>query len=401
VKRTFSFSVLLVPSGLALVAATYGLVRLAYGLQLPDVRAELGLGVTQAGLVSSGASLAYCAAALLALALADARPRVLLALAALTGGGGSFAMALAPTAGTFAAAAVVSSCAAGLVSPTMVAVLRRDPATRDRPAAQAVVNAGTGPGLVVAGLLTLVLAPDWRTAWAWSGGITLLVAALVVLAARPERPARTLGSWLPALPRSWWLTHRRVMAVSLLLGVASAAVWSYGRAVVLAGGADVTDSVVAWVAVGAGGAAAAATGPWGARVGPRAAFGTATATVGVATLVLALAATHQVATLSAGVAFGWGFVAATAALIDWTLRLDPERAASGTGLLFVVLVLGQAVGSALLGRLVPSWGYGPAFALTALVAGVAVLVALRRRRGAGATTPGRPRAGREPSRRSG
>ncbi|MGQ3160509.1 MAG: hypothetical protein ACT6SA_15490 [Aeromicrobium sp.] len=65
-KRTFSLSVLLVPSGLGLVAATYGLVRLASGLYLPDVQADLGLGVATAGLVSSGASVVYCLGALAA-----------------------------------------------------------------------------------------------------------------------------------------------------------------------------------------------------------------------------------------------------------------------------------------------------------------------------------------------
>ncbi|MBX4379011.1 MFS transporter, partial [Mycobacterium tuberculosis] len=66
-KRTFSFSELrelaVVVVGTCTIAATYGLVRLAYGLFLPDIQHELGLDPASAGYISSGSSLVYCAAA--------------------------------------------------------------------------------------------------------------------------------------------------------------------------------------------------------------------------------------------------------------------------------------------------------------------------------------------------
>ena len=74
-KRALSFEVgrqgALVVAGTALIAGTYGLVRLAYGLFLPDIDASLSLGPTLAALVSSGGSLAYCAGALVGLVAPD------------------------------------------------------------------------------------------------------------------------------------------------------------------------------------------------------------------------------------------------------------------------------------------------------------------------------------------
>lgn len=388
------------PGGLALVAATYGLVRLATGLYLPDVQDELGLSASAAGLVSSGASLAYCLGALLGLVLAGRRARTLVVVAALTAGGGALGLAVAPDATTFAALAVVASVGAGVVSPALVEILRRDPVVAGDPSAQAAVNAGTGPGLVAAGVLALTLLPDWRAAWAWSGVLTLAVAALVLVAARGGTDAgRAPG---PALPRSWWWGHRKVVVASLLLGAGSAAVWSYGRVVVLDAGAGTTTSVVAWIALGVGGTAVVATAGRLGRRGPRSAWVLTAAVTAVATLTLGVGSGSAVVAVVACAVFGWGFVAATGALIAWTLDVDPGRAASGTALLFVVLVLGQALGSALAGALVDGPGHAAAFAaaagLTAAGALVAAPLRLRRRRVAAAATPGRPRAARAPSR---
>lgn len=387
-------------AGTGLVAATYGLVRLAYGLYLPDVRAELGLGVSAAGLVSAGSSIVYGLGALTGLVLAARRARLLVVAAAVTGGGGALGMAAAPDVVTFSVAAVVGSAGAGLASPALVALVQRSPAARRRPGAQSVVNAGTGPGLVLAGLLALVLLPDWRLAWSASGVVTVVLAGLVLVASEPDEPDAPGPG---ALPMSWFAQHRRVVAAALMVGAGSAAVWSYGRTLLVDAGARPAVTVVAWVALGVGGTAVIATAGRLDRLGPPRAWALTAAAVGGSTAALALGSGHAVVALAACLLFGWSFVAATGALIAWSVQIDAERAAAGTGLLFVVLVLGQAVGAAAVGTLAPLVGQTATFLVAAVVSALSVPVSggLRRRRVAGAATPGRPRAGRVPSRRSG
>ncbi|MCO7238010.1 hypothetical protein, partial [Aeromicrobium sp. CnD17-E] len=125
----------------------------------------------------------------------------------------------------------------------------------------------------------------------------------------------------------------------------------------------------------------------------------------LATLALGLGSGSAVVAVAACAVFGWGFVAATGALIAWTLDVDPGRGAPGTALLFVVLVLGQALGSVLSGALMHGGGHGAAFAASAFLAAVGAVVAapvrVRRLRVADAATRGRPRAARGPSRPSG
>ncbi|KTC39843.1 hypothetical protein AO269_17790 [Pseudomonas putida] len=60
----------LVAAAFALTALSYGLARFAYGLLLPQIRAELALDATAAGWIGSGAFAAYCVLTLMACAKA-------------------------------------------------------------------------------------------------------------------------------------------------------------------------------------------------------------------------------------------------------------------------------------------------------------------------------------------
>ncbi|OEI67815.1 hypothetical protein Cus16_2566 [Curtobacterium sp. ER1/6] len=352
-KRSFSLSDrLLLVAGLGLVAATYGLVRLAYGLFLPDVQHDLGFCADVGGAVSSGASVVYCVGAVAGSVLAARAARWLVVAATLTAGVGALVMASSPTTAVFGTAAVVASAGAGLASPAMVQLVTdRIPADR-RGRAQAVVNSGTGPGLVAAGVLALVLLPEWRTAWAVAGVLTLAVGAVLFLAAgRPERGGT------PALPgRSWFVAQTVPVVVALLFGAGSAVVWTYGRSTLVDAGVPTTATVVAWIALGVGGSTVAATARWTSAMSPRRQWVLTTTVAAGAVLALGLLPGSVAVALAACALFGWGYTAATGALIAWTAAIDPEQVAAGTSVLFVVLVAGQAVGAAVAGVLVGTVG---------------------------------------------
>lgn len=402
-KRSFSLRQrVLVGSGLGLIAATYGLVRLAFGLFLPDVQRDLGLHSDTAGGISSGASAVYCLAAVAGFVLAARVPRLLVALAALVAGGGALEMAAADGPVPFGIASVVASAGAGLASPALVRLVAVQIPEGGQRRAQAVVNSGTGPGLVAAGALALVLLPDWRTAWAWSGVFALVVGAVLLGAARrTEAVADPSGPPAPPLPgRAWFAAHRGVLVLALLFGTGSAVVWTYGRTVLVDAGAPEALSVTAWIALGLGGAAVVVTTRWTSRLRARTLWAITTGAVAVAVLVLGLAPQWIVVALAACAVFGWGYTAATGALITWTTEIDADRAAAGTSMLFVALVLGQAGGAAAAGGLVGSVGPLVAFLAGAVVTAVSTVPALLRAgdgaRSSGCTppTPRSPHAAR-------
>jgi predicted MFS family arabinose efflux permease len=369
-KRSLSFGTLpevgLVVAGTALIAGTYGLVRLAYGLFLSDIQASLGITPLQAGWISSGASVVYCIGALAGL-VADRRPRLLVLAALSTAAVGAAGMALAPRAAAFVPAAIVSSAGAGLASPGLVGVIARSVPEPRRDRAQAVVNSGTGPGLVAAGALALVLLPDWRLGFA-IGAVLTAMAGVLVLVLEPAR-STDLAAAEPA--RCLWsgLTVLRTPALgALLLGAASAAVWTYGRAHLLAEGLGTTASTVAWMALGVGGMATVLTASRQARIRPARAWSLTSSGVAVAIAVLGPGAGLLAVAPAACLLFGWAFVAATSGLIAWAAQLVPDRAAAGTATLFIILVLGQAIGSAITGTIADHGGLGLAFLAAAALA---------------------------------
>ncbi|ROS58733.1 putative MFS family arabinose efflux permease [Curtobacterium sp. PhB172] len=378
-KRSFLLRQwVLLGSGLALIAATYGLVRLAFGLFLPDVQRDLGLRPDAAGWVSSGASAMYCVGAVVGFLVAARVPRVLVAAAAAVAGVGALTMAAAPGPWSFGIAAVVASTGAGLASPALVQLVSRAVPGSAQGTAQAVVNSGTGPGLVAAGALALVLLPDWRTAWAWSGVFALVVGVLLSAVSRGSGS----GGDRPAAPgTAWFAAHRRVIALALLFGAGSAVVWTYGRSALVDAGAPVVVSVSAWIALGVGGAAVAVTARWTSGLRARTLWALTAGAVAVAVVALGTAPQSTALAMLACAVFGWGYTAATGALIAWTTELDAARSSAGTSMLFVALVLGQAVGAAAAGALVSTAGYAATFLVGAGVTAASAVPAAVGRRG--------------------
>ncbi|MBT1679587.1 MFS transporter [Curtobacterium aurantiacum] len=364
-------------SGLGLIAATYGLVRLAFGLFLPDVQRDLGLRADAAGWVSSGASALYCVGAVAGFLLAARMPRVLVSVATLVAGAGAIAMATAGGSPAFGVSAVVASAGAGLASPALVRIVAAQVPAALLGRAQAIVNAGTGPGLVGAGVLALVLLPDWRTAWAASGVFSLAIGTLLLVVSRGGTAASR-----PPLPGApWFAAHRGVLVLALLFGAGSAVVWTYGRSALVEAGASVVVSVSAWIALGIGGAAVVVTTRWTNGLRARRLWAVTAGSVAVAVVVLGALPQATVAALLACAVFGWGYTAATGALIAWTTEIDAERSSAGTSMLFVALVLGQAVGAAGAGALVGAIGFVGTFVVGAVVTAASAVPAVVRRPG--------------------
>ncbi|WP_197429940.1 MFS transporter [Auraticoccus cholistanensis] len=394
-KRSLSLgprTLALVVAATSLVAATYGLVRLGYGLFVPDVGRDLQLQASTAGAVTAGGSLAYCAAAAVAFLRARRFPRWTTAAAAGTAALGAAGMAVAASPALFAAAAVVGSAGAGLASPALVRVVARNLPAPAVSRHQSVVNSGTGPGLVAASLVALSLLPEWRTAWGVIAVVTALAGAAVLLLDRPgtdEASGETsdTGPGSGFAPRAWLVPG----AAALLLGAATAPVWTYGRTQLLeAGGASPTASVTAWTALGLGSAATVLTAGALDRWTPAHAWALTAGTTAAATAALGWwPDSPVVAHLVCGL-FGWGYTAATAALIAWASRIDPPQAAAGTAALFVALVAGQSAGSAAAGALSSAPGLPTTLLLGALTSLVAAAVAFLPARAAA----GSPAAGR-------
>jgi MFS family permease len=140
----------LATAGIGLVGVSFGMARYGYGLLLPDIRREFGLGPAALGLIGTGAYAAYLAATALAGALAArAGARRTAVAGGLLAAAGMTVAGLAGSPWALAAGVVVGGASAALCHPPFSdAVSTLSGSARDR--VLSAVNCGTGYGVAVA-----------------------------------------------------------------------------------------------------------------------------------------------------------------------------------------------------------------------------------------------------------
>jgi predicted MFS family arabinose efflux permease len=360
----------LVPAGLAVIAVTYGLARYGYGLYLPEFRVHFRLSAGAAGIVAAGSFGAYCLAAALAGRLvASSRPRLALWLAGGSAALGSAVVAMAWSWQALAVGALVAGSGAGLATPALVEAVAATVSPAAEPRAQAVVNSGTGAGVIVGGLIVLVAPDAWR--WAWSG---FAVAALSATWWADRRAVWPAGRRAPApepLARTLRRLHRPLRA-AVLAGSGSASVWIFGRDLMAGAGVPAGVTGLLWCLLGAAGLAGGLSGRLVQRVGVRAAWLVSVGLTAAAVALLGSLAGVVPAVATSLVCFGAAFVALSGVLIAWGAQVVPQAPGRAVAVLFIGLTAGQAVGAVVLGGVADAAGAPALFFVAAGLLGLAV-----------------------------
>lgn len=234
---------------------------------------------------------------------------------------------------------------------------------------QAVVNSGTGIGVVAGGLLAAALSGQWRLLWVgfalaalsttwWADRSTTWPAAPATAAAAGPPLWQDLGTLRPAL------------LAALLGGAGSAAVWTFGRDLLGAAGAAAPTTALLWCVLGGAGIAGALSGDLVLRIGPQRTWAVAATVMAAGTTVLVVLPDRVLAAAGALAGFGASYVVLSGVLIAYATRVTPHRSAESTAALFVALTAGQALGAAALGAV------AAATSLTASFLGAATLILL-------------------------
>lgn len=357
----------LVLCGVALIATCYGLARFAYGLFSPTLADEFSLSAGLAGLIGAGSYVGYCAAIGLSTVLTVRwGPRPVAILAGIVATVGITVVAVAPAPAVLAIGVLVAGCSTGIASPPLAAAVAQWVREGVRDTAQTVVNAGTGVGVLVSGPVALLLMDHWRLAWAMfavvAAGVTLWVAVGVPAGARDARAVAGQSAGIRAEG-----TLGLVLA-SLVMGLSSVAVWTFGQELVGAGSPVSWAAPVSWTVIGAAGIAGAFAGPGVARLGIKLSWTVLMVLMGAGTAGLAIGAGAPLAALAAAAVFGSAYIALTGVLLVWATRTYSTRPALGVGLAFFTIAVGQAVGAPLVGLGADRFSLPSVFVASAVVA---------------------------------
>lgn len=361
----------LIASGAALIACCYGLARFGYGLFTPVLTDEFGLTSTAVGVIAAGSYVGYCAAITASAAVTNrAGPRAVAVGAGVVATAGMSLVAIAPSAWVLAAGVLIAGTSTGIASPPLAAAVSQRIHGDAGDRAQTIVNAGTGVGVVVSGPIAFALFDHWRFAWAAYAVIAAVVTLWVAVTVRGT-PESATG---PAV-RRWRTGSSGLVAASLLTGLGSIAVWSFGRDLIsTTGSASVAVASIAWTVLGAAGIVGALGGDVAQRIGLRRAWVVTTLAMSVATVVLALAPSSVAAVMVAVAVFGAAYIGLTGLVLVWSTRVYPDSTSFGVGLAFFMIAFGQALGAPAAGALIEAFGAANTFVVMAVLGSAAALV---------------------------
>ncbi|WP_299836579.1 MFS transporter [uncultured Jannaschia sp.] len=356
--------------GFALIAVCYGFARFAFGLFLPQIDAELGLGPSLGGVISGGAFAGYCIAIVAAAVLTERiGARAVATAAAIVAAVGMAGIALAPSPLILAVAVIVAGSSTGLASPPMAAAVAAAVRMDRRDMTNTVINAGTSAGVALSGPIALAIAGQWRLAF----GAFAAVAAVLAIAAARSLPASRGGQGPGGLPPMSGPVLRLISA-SFLMGAASTALWSFGGQLVSRQpGWGPTGTGTLWTCIGAGGIAGAWAGTLVGRFGLDPVHRMFLGLMAAGILAVGSGLATPALALLGGALFGAAYVMLTGVYLVWGTCALPDRPATGLMVGFLTIAVGQTAGAPIFGLLMAGFGAGPSvtcFAALALLAGL-------------------------------
>lgn len=360
-------------AGFGLIAVCYGFARFAFGLFLPQIRHELALSPTLAGVISGGAFLAYCLAIVVSAHLSErVGARAVAVAAALVAATGMLGIALSPSPVWLAVFVVWAGASTGLASPPMAAAVPHAVARSRQDATNTVINAGTSAGVALSGPIALIMGNDWRIAFMLFAGVALAMAVLALVWLPADTATRTDAgrSGLPALHANLV----RLIGAAFLMGASSTALWSFGGEIAATRLEWSTPGIgLLWSAIGAAGIAGAAAGWLVTRVGLNVAHGLFLGVLAASIAMVGLAFTTPMLTLVGGALFGAAYVMLTGIYLVWGTSALPHRPATGLMIGFLTVAIGQTAGAPVFGLLIGHVSLATAvwiFAAVGLAAGL-------------------------------
>lgn len=354
-------------TGFGLIAVCYGFARFAFGLFLPQIDSDLGLGPSLSGIISGGSFAGYCIAIIASAVLTERiGARAVAVGAAIIAAAGMAGIAIAPSPLILAIAVVVAGSSTGLASPPMAAAVAAAVRKGRQALTNTVINAGTSAGVALSGPIALAIAGQWRLAFA-------AVAVLLAIAAAISLPASRGGNGAGGLPPMNGPVMRLISA-SFLMGAASTALWTFGGQLVSQEpGSGPTGTGILWTCIGAGGIAGAWAGTLVGRFGLDRVHRAFLVLMAASILAVGSAIATPALALIGGALFGAAYVMLTGVYLVWGIHALPDRPATGLMIGFLTIAVGQTAGAPLFGLLMAGPGAGLAvmcFAAIALLAGV-------------------------------
>ena len=362
----------LASAGVGVVGVSYGMARYGYGLLLPDMRRDFGLGPALLGVIGTGSYVGYLGATALAGAFATRLgARRTAVTAGLLAAAGMILAGVSQTTTVLVVGILVAGTSAGFAFAPFSDAARAVPAAA-RGRVLAAVSCGTGYGVALAAPIAILAGTAWRTAWLAFAGVAVLATlwAAFVLPARADAASGGRGArygWRavlcrPALP---------LLIGGVLIGVGSSAYWTFAvEHLTDAGALSSAASRTFLGIVGVASVLATLTADLVSRLGSRRVFVATTIAEAAALALLALAPSSFAAAIASAILFGAAYNATVGIQAIWSAHIFADRPSLGISAVLSANGVGLLLGPLGAGLLAGRFGLG-----AVLVAGAGVVAA--------------------------
>lgn len=373
--QRMKFSGLVLP-GITMIAVTYGLARFSFGLLLPDINASLGMSEFVSGTISSLFYLAYCVTIILSTVITTVKgPRNMIILAGLSAFVGLLLMAATPSVWLLALGVLLAGGSTGLISPPYGAAISLWIKPDHQGKANTWINSGTSLGIILSGAGAIFLAPNWRVTYLIYAVLTFII-LLWNFRAIPKTEKSSHVSF-----KKGNLSIRGVkgaaplVAASFLLGIATAAFWTFSRSFIeVAGSYSDWQLSAFWITIGVFGVLGGFSGSLIEKRGLSFSYRLGGIAISFASIILAVATGNGFLAFLSAAIFGSSYIFLSGALLVWGIRVFITNASLGIGVPFLILALGQVIGSILAGWLIGAWGYTTAFTIYGFISFAAAAI---------------------------
>lgn len=362
------FSALVAP-GIIMIAVAYGLARFSFGLLLPSINEDLNMSASTSGFISSLFYFSYCFAIVVATVFTTEKgPRGMILAAGASALLGLVIMGASPNVWFLSIGVLLAGASTGFVSPPYGAAISLWLKERQQGKANTWINSGTSMGLALSGVGALFLASEWRLTYMIYAGVALIAFlwnAKIIPTPGPkpkvmfEKGKFSFRGVEGAVP---------LVVCSTVLGISTAAFWTFSVDFLSSTNQYSSgETSLFWIIIGASGVLGGFSGALIEKLGLPFAYKWASLVIGTASLLLALFSEQWIMAYLAAAFFGSSYIFITGVLMVWGIRVFISNASLGIGTPFLLLALGQVLGSVFAGALIETFNYSWAFIIYGFV----------------------------------
>lgn len=369
----------LVFPGITMIAVTYGLARFSYGLLLPNISHDLAMSPSISGIISSLFYLSYCFAIVLSIVLTvDKGPRVIVLIAGALAIMGLIIMGVSPNVWVLGFGVLLAGASTGFASPPYGTAITLWIEGEKQGSANTWINSGTSIGLVLSGIGSIFLALSWRFTYliyAFIGLIALMWNAKV-LPRTDDSPHVTFKMGKLSIKGVKGATP--LIISSTTLGISTAVFWTFAIDFIKStGNYSGWQLPLFWMILGVFGLLGGFSGTLIKQFGLSLAYKWGCLIISAASFLLAWHPEQWSVSYLSAALFGISYIFITGLLMVWGIKVFMTNASLGIGTPFLLLAVGQVIGSLFAGVIIDLVGFAPTFVIYGFMSIIAMMLGPR------------------------